>query len=358
MNLMLCGLFLFLCCVFSAVELATRRGYKFLCAVLLLLFVYIIAERNIFIVPDSLEYVKVYEAIQKNPKWSDTYFEGGYMFFNRIVAACGLDYRFFLGLAALLPSIVYLYAMAMLMDIKGEKRKLYCVFFSLYAVFWGFVGSGITLRVGLATPFAFLAHVLMLRKKYLRAAIVFVIAFTFHFSIVVYPLSLFLSSKTAAKFKKRDIYWMTAVFMWLMTAIGFTRAALNWCMLQVLRLISSGIAVFMRYQTYLYSFYDASSSRKNLMFMFFLFIFVKARPPRDKIYDHWLSFFAFNMIITFPLSSFVVGYRVTDISLIAALPLLVSCMSTRKFYVDIKIFLCILFTVSMLIFSLRMSNVY
>ena len=89
-----------------------------------------------------------------------------------------------------------------------------------------------------------------------------------------------------------------------------------------------------------------------------MFLFVAARPKKNPQYDHWLKFFAFNLAITFPLSTFIIGYRVSDICLISALPLIQHCVTSRKFSLGLRISICLGFIISMFIFSLRMTHVY
>lgn len=359
-------IFLFLCCLFSAAELATHRGDRFLCAVLVLLFLCIVASRDVLTVPDTSMYVDVYELVSLNIQHIDTSFETGYMLINYVTgymlinyvsSALGMDYRLFLMLTALIPCVVYLYAISMLMSFSGQ-RKFYCVSFSVYAVFWGLVGSGIIMRIGIAIPFAFLAHVFMLRKKFLKSVLTFFLAFSFHTTIIVYPLFLFLSSMIRTNPKHYDIYWGGTVFMWFATMAGYMRYTMNGILQYMLGFIAGSTHILAKYEHYLYSLYDSSSSRKNILFLILLFFFVKARPVCDKFYDHWLRFFAFNMLLTFSLSTFVVGYRVSDIPLISVLPMFMSLLNARKFHLDIKLSICTLFIVSMSVFSLRMTGVY
>ena len=49
-----------LCCVFSAIELSTHKSYRMFCVILVALFVYVIASRDIYTVPNTLVYVKDY----------------------------------------------------------------------------------------------------------------------------------------------------------------------------------------------------------------------------------------------------------------------------------------------------------
>ena len=113
-----------------------------------------------------------------------------------------------------------------------------------------------------------------------------------------------------------------------------------------------------QYQHYVGDIYASFDSRKNFLFMFMLFVFISARPALDKHYDHWLKFFAFNMALTFPLSLFMIGFRVSDVCTISAIPLLAHCAGSRCFSASLKISVILSFIVSMFIFSLRMTRVY
>lgn len=117
--------------------------------------------------------------------------------------------------------------MNMLMKLTGPGRMLWCVLFSVYACFWGLVGNGLTLRIGLAVPFAFLGHVLWLKKRYVPSVLMFLLSATFHKTSVVYPLFLFLSQRINMENKNYDLYGGAVVMSYLSTAVGATRAAVH-----------------------------------------------------------------------------------------------------------------------------------
>ena len=360
MNLYLSLVLIFLCCAFSALELATRRSYGMFCAILVALFVYIIAEREVHVVPDTVPYVGYYISLDANAEWSSIFeggFDVGYNLFNLLCKKAGLHYRVFLGLIALIPCLLYLYTVNKLREFSYRGVGL-CVKFSLWAGFWGMVWSGITRRVGMALPFAFLAHVLLLKKRYVRAVLSFSIAYTFHSSIVVYPVFLFLSSKVKWEHKSYYIYGGVIILLWLAHANLRIVGILHIIFTNILSLIAFNTPFLYKYSIYIDDVYDSFSSRKNFLFLVMMLFFASARPKNNPQYDHWLRFFAFNLALTFPLGSFIIGYRISDISLISALPLIYHCVGSRKFALDLRICICLGFIISLFIFSLRMTHVY
>ena len=352
---------IYMCCAFSLLELAGHRSYWIFCAVLISLFVYIAAERNIYVVPDTYYYVETYSSLNPKASFSDVIsshgqFEPGWMVLNLLCRKAGLHYRSFLGLVAFTQSVMHLYIMNQLSRMAHGGGG-HCVNFSLWVSFWGMVWSGIILRIGMALPFAFLAHVLTLHRRYVKASLSFLIAFTFHYSILVYLVFLYLSSLISMRRKNYDIYGMVIVILWLINANSYAVDVLHDLTAEVLKLIAASVSPLARYQGYIGSVYNTFSSRKNFLFIVMLVVFIYARPRNNQQYDHWLKFFAFNLAMTFPLSSFVIGYRVSDICLISALPLLNDCMCSKKFSQGLRMCICIGFIVSMFIFSLRMTGV-
>ena len=330
------------------------------CAILVALFVYIIAERNVYLVPDTGAYVENYISTYADSEWSSIFSGGwgaGWNLFNLLCSKAGLHYRVFLGLIALIPCLMYFYAVHLLREntYLGGGR---CVTFSLWVGFWGLLWSGITLRVGMALPFAFLAHVLLLRKNYIKAALSFFIAYTFHSSIVVYPVFLFLSSRIKLEHKSYYIYGGVIILLWLVHVNRNLVEFLHVTLANILRLIAHNIPFLYRYSVYIGDVYDSFSSRKNFLFVVMMLFFAAIRPKNNPRFDHWLKFFAFNLAVTFPLGSFIIGYRVSDICLISALPLIHNCVTSRKFSLDLRILICLGFIISMFIFSLRMTHVY
>ena len=328
--------------------------------ILIALFVYIIAGRDIYTVPDTLVYVDNYIFTDTNAEWSSILsgpYGFGWNLFNLLCRKAGFGYRVFLGLIALLPCLLYFYAVNLLRENTYLGGGL-CVKFSLWVSFWGMVWTGITLRVGMALPFAFLSHIFMLRQNYIKAAFSFFIAYTFHSSIVVYPVFLFLSGMIKMKHKSYYIYGGLIIILWLMNISMNLIEITHVIMARVLNMITANLSFLSGYSVYVGDVYNSFTSRKNFMFIVIMFCFVAARPKKNPQYDHWLKFFAFNLAMTFPLSTFIIGYRVSDICLISALPLMLQCVTSKKFSLELRICICLTFIISMFIFSLRMTGVY
>ena len=157
-------------------------------------------------------------------------------------------------------------------------------------------------------------------------------SFTFHSSIIVYPLLLFLSSLIKMKHKSYDIYSSVIILLWLTNSSMDFLEIIHLFSSRVLNMIAVNITFLARYSSYIGNAYNSFTSRKNFLFIIMMLFFTAARPKKNPLYDHWLKFFAFNLAATFPLSTFSVGYRLSDI--------------------------CLGFIISMFIFSLRMTGVH
>ena len=87
--------------------------------ILIALFVYIIAGRDIYTVPDTLVYVDNYIFTDTNAEWSSILsgpYGFGWNLFNLLCRKAGFGYRVFLGLIALLPCLLYFYAVNLLRE--------------------------------------------------------------------------------------------------------------------------------------------------------------------------------------------------------------------------------------------------
>lgn len=360
MNLNLTLILIFLCCLSSTLELITRKQLKNFCFILAAIFLYIIASRNIYTVPDTLAYVTAYERINPNGSLYDLPFEPGYVFLNLIAKKTGLSYKFFLAIIALIQCSVYMYAMRKIITGSGIQKFTFfpCVCFSIWVGFWGLFYSGIVLRAGVAISFAFLAHAFIAEKKFFKAALSFLLAYTFHYSIVIYPL-FFCASKLIriTKYKNYVRYAKAMAFIWVITYSRYTFVAVHYLVANILRIIALNFSYLRKYAIYTENIYDSSDSKKNLMFLAMMIIFIWTYPRNNTYYNSWLKFFMLNLGLTFLLSSFVTGYRISDICLISGLPLCSYCFINSRLTLGSRVCTCVLFIISLFIFSLRVTGV-
>ncbi len=126
MNYPLLFLLLLLCCVFSAIELATNRSYGTFFAVLAVLFVFVLASRGVYITRDTDAYVEAFEQINVNSglnvwEWNKTTFESGYMLMNLILKWAGFDYHGLLIVVTLIQMFAYFYGINNILT----ENKLY-----------------------------------------------------------------------------------------------------------------------------------------------------------------------------------------------------------------------------------------
>ncbi len=348
-----------LCCAFSILELAEHRGHIEFFIVLTALFVYAAAFRNIYTVPDTLNYVNLYRWIPINQginpfAWNISVFETGFVFLMYLVKRAGFGYDMFFAVVCLIQLIVYVRAMSEMRLLIGWKRDLYSVYFSIWCGYWGLFYSCIVLRSGLAISFMFLAHVKFLSGRKRRAIIYAITAFLFHRTILLYPFIVFVSMRISPKGKTASIIFLFSVMLaWvlrLQRLILPIMARLAISLISRIFPVGKIVSQYMEYTSEMAS--GAIGLRVPLMLSFFLMV----KPYGNKIYDNMLGIFQINLLFTFLTSSISIGGRLNSICLIVMLPMLCKyLMSGRAKFFERGI-VCTVFIVWQFIVSLAITG--
>lgn len=143
--------------------------------------------------------------------------------------------------------------------------------FILFVSYYGFMYTGIVLRAGLAISFCLLAYAMIFRKHYLFAIFVFLIAFSFHNSALIF-LVIIGAYFIFPTFKIRT-YRIMAVSIIGLYIVRFFDLFIA-LVFQFARLIASKIAFYGIFESYLSRSIGESGFIKTILFFMFEFVFL------------------------------------------------------------------------------------
>lgn len=365
MNLILVIIFVFLCYFLSLIELSTRKTCKVF-FLLACLFVYMLASRDIYTVPDTLAYVRAYQGIPPSASWNvltwnHSGFEDGYMFINFIAKKLGLDYRGFFGLVGVISIYVYNYALReMSLATCQKQKKLQCVMFSLWACSWGVYYSGIVLRAGIAISLIFATHMLILRRKFFAGCILACFACTIHNSCMFYIIIFFAAKTISVHTRKAYILWLVGIILIWLSGFSFL---LNKLTGRFFALLLSRISPVKNYSFYLYGnqVFNILNLKVDVLKSVLLvgagFVFIKLKPRKDIYYSYFLNFYMIYLSFTFIFSSFMAAGRVGDFGIVFFIPLFYRCITTAKMKLFDRLLLFSMFLIPFFAVGFRWSRV-
>ena len=344
MNFPLLFLLLLLCCVFSAIELATNRSYGMFFAVLAALFVLVVASRSIYNTRDTEAYVEAFEQININNglnvwEWNKTAFESGYMLMNLILKWAGFDYRGPLIIVPLLDMFAYFYGINnLLTENKFYRRKhFYCVSFSIWFGYYGMFFSGIVLRGGIALMLSFLAYTFVRRRKFSAAIFLGCLAFTFHKSAIIFFLLLFLSTYFRLQSKSAILTYISVIMvLWTLHVERIFSAS----MINFFGGIVSGSESFSKYLYY----YNMDKMLQTAAIFskkipFFAALIVVLRDKDNPVQRDMLRIFMFNISVMFIISAVPASDRIFSMCNIFMLPAFYYYVTGKRIKLIEKIFM-------------------
>ena len=349
MNFPLLFLLLLLCCVFSAIELATNRSYGIFFSVLAVLFVFVLASRGVYNTLDTGAYVEAFEQININSglnvwEWNKTTFESGYMLMNLILKWAGFDYRAVFVVVSLLDMFAYFYGINnILTENKFYRRKhFYCVSFSIWFGYYGAYYSGVVIRAGVALMFSFLAYTFVRRRKFLVAIFLGCFAFTFHKSVIIFFFILFLSKYFRLQSKSAILTYISVIIV--LETIHFERI-FSASLINFLGGIVSGVEYFNKY-TYYYDMdkFLQTTTMFSKKIPIFAALMVLLRDKDNPIQRDMMRIFIFNLSITFIVSAVPSPNRIFSLCNIFMLPAFYYYVTGKRIKLIEKIFMLTSFT--------------
>ena len=352
---------IFLSCIFSVIELSKRKGYFEFLLILTAIFVYASAIRNIYIVPDTIDYYNFYAWVPIDKgmnafSWNISKFETGFAFLMYLVKRLGFGHEVLFGVIALIQLAVYLRAMMLIRPLLGWKKNLWSVYFSIWCGYWGLFYGCIVLRSGLAISFMFLAHALILRGKRKSGIFYGIIAILFHRTIIIYPVIIIMSKKLRGMSRERSFYLLLGVmFAWVLRLQNVLLPLLTRSVFTVVKIILPAGRIAERYVEYASSQIVSSviGVRVPLLMTFFLMV----RPRNNEYYDYMLGIFTMNFLVTFFTSSVAIGGRLNSICLISMLPMMIFYLMNVKFRLLERNIVCTVFIVWQFMVSLEITGI-
>lgn len=356
-----------MCCSAAALAPYRRKCNSIVTVVVAIVAVIWIAQRDIYIVPDTENYVRNFKDIIVsssilNVQGNYQAFENGFMALNLIVKKTEMSYRAFFGVVAIIgiTLVMKAYTIQIKATLLKKEKSNELLYLALYLGYFGIFYGAIALRSGVAIPLFFLGSAYLLLNKKAAAVICAILAFQFHHSIVIVAAVVFICDRFYVKNKgKFKMWWYIIVIIWL----GRVGLILNTLMVKVMTMVSQYIPFLSRYTAIWYTggvMGDGFLSKKNILFLLIGLILIVDYPQNaNENYNKTMTIYMVGLTLTFLLNEFGSGYRLSDMFLIYMIPLVHNMIMNinSRFKRRDRSIIAALIVVTQFVISLRITSI-
>lgn len=308
-------------------EMFTKYNGRIMTFVIISLYVLIVSTRAVDTVPDTENYVAVYETLEIS-SFDCGSFNVGYLLLMKICQILGLSCTVFFGVVAVLNYIIVYEGCRMLADnverqviscfYKEKRKPFYCVFSAIYLPYFGFFYNCIVLRQGIAMSLLILAFAFLMRKKYTYYVIIVIVAILFHSSAVIGFSFVFFKNGYRYMSSPRYLAWWVSIICFWLLHLGLVFIKVLPVVVRLIYRIT-GLSAFEHYERFAHSIRNAFWGKKELFFLLLGFIYAVAfyKKKNEKL----LFPFFVGIFVAFLVEYMMISYRIADYFLLFYVPL-------------------------------------
>ncbi|HHX12680.1 MAG TPA: EpsG family protein [Clostridiales bacterium] len=300
-------------------------------SILFLAFLFMIAFRPTA-VADTIPYIKLFNSmdsyqftlgLSRNIS-NVSRMEVGFINLCKFSSLISSSYRVFFFIVAFLSVGVGTVATILISkswqdDSKAKYRILPALL--LYISYYGFLDSGIALRAGLAISFCLLSYAMLVRNRYLLSSITYLLAFSFHNSILVFliVIAIYLIIP-AMSINTYRILALAILGLYFFRFFDLFQVFI----IQIARFLANHISVLSFFNSYLNGEFLDSGFLKTILFFMLEFVYLTFCFTDDisNKQKKTLNVIMLVSIIAALVGSFPVIVRILDILFVVMLPAL------------------------------------